>query len=283
MRLKDFDTSTRYVARVVSNDCVVDAQPHREVHEIVLEVDDAFRALPGQNIGLIIPAEVTGTGEPHFRLYSISDLPDRTDGKQRVHIYVRRCNYFDALTGQTHHGVASNFLCDCRAGVELQLAGPYGQAFEIPRNHHANLILIGAGTGIAPFRAFLKHVYRHHPEFAGKVYLFYGGETGLDLLYGNDRREDVSMYYDRHTFEAVEALSTGDDSEQYRWSDALMSRGKQLAQLLCDPNTYVYIAGLENIRDELEDVLREVAGSNQRWEKWKQQLVRDGRWIELLY
>jgi ferredoxin--NADP+ reductase len=53
--------------------------------------------------------------------------------------------------------------------------------------------------------------------------------------------------------------------------------------LLCDPKTFIYIAGLENIRDELEEALIEVAGSNRRWHHWKKELVDDGRWIELLY
>lgn len=283
MKLQDYDTSTQHVARVISNQRATSAQSRREVREIVMEVDGAIHLMPGQNIGILVPSEDNSTAESHFRLYSIADLPQRVDGKQRIHIYVRRCDYYDSTTGQTHHGVASNYLCDCVANDELTITGPYGQAFEIPKDRHANLVLVGAGTGIAPFRAFLKHVYRKHPEFAGKVYLFYGGETGLDLLYGNDREEDVALYYDRDTFEAVEALSKGDDTEQFAWSDALHSRAKELALLLCDPKTYIYVAGLESIRDELEDVLREVAGSNQRWHHWKQELLDDGRWIELLY
>jgi ferredoxin--NADP+ reductase len=61
------------------------------------------------------------------------------------------------------------------------------------------------------------------------------------------------------------------------------SRAEELCKLLSDPKTYVYLAGLEKIRDELNDVLAEIAGSNQTWFHWKAELEADHRWIELLY
>ncbi len=283
MKLQDYDISTQVIASVLSNQRVTDAHSRQEVREIEMVVDEHFRVLPGQNIGMLVPKAISETDEPHFRLYSIADSPPPTDGNRHLHIYVRRCHYFDRLTGQNHQGIASNYLCDCKSGDELTITGPYGQAFEVPKNHHANLILIGTGTGIAPFRAFLNHIYRHQPEFAGNIYLFYGGETGLDLLYGNNHDEDAAMYYDQNTFQAIEALGKGNDGNRFNWSDALQPRAKDLTRLLCDPTTFVYVAGLKNIRDELEEALIDVAGSNQRWHHWKQELVDDGRWIELLY
>ena len=283
MKLQDYDTSTRYQARVVRSERIDAQDSRREIREIILEVDSDFHILPGQNLGVIVPAEASESGEPHFRLYSVADLPEATSDARRLHIYVKRCQYFDSFTGRTHRGIASNFLCDRQPNDQLTISGPFGPAFEPPSNHRANLILIGAGTGIAPFRAFLKYVYRCHPEFIGQVFLFYGGETGLDLLYGNDCQQDVSLYYDRATFETVQALGEAGEADRYRWSDALQSRAQQLAELLGDPSTFVYLAGLKSIRDELEDVLSEVAGSNQRWCQWKQALIEDDRWVELLY
>ena len=42
------------------------------------------------------------------------------------------------------------------------------------------------GTGIAPFRAFVKHLYRDIGDWRGQVRLFYGARSGLELLYMND-------------------------------------------------------------------------------------------------
>jgi len=175
-------------------------------------------------------------------------------------------------------------LCDLRAGDTLTLTGPYGLAFEVPEDSNANLILLGAGTGIAPFRAFVKHLYREVPEFKGRICLFHGGRTGLDLLYMNDKQNDFAQYYDKETFEAVEALSQRPPwSGEIDWSSALESRGEEIWKLLADPHTCVYLAGLESIREELDAVFAKVAGSKERWARRKAELEAEERWIELLY
>jgi ferredoxin--NADP+ reductase len=164
------------------------------------------------------------------------------------------------------------------------LTGPYGQAFEVPEETDANLILIGAGTGIAPFRAFVNHLYRNVPEFKGHVRLFHGGRTGLDLLYMNDQRNDFAQYYDEDTFDAITALSARPHwSDAIDWSSAMESRGEELWKMLSDASTYVYIAGLESIRDELEAVFVKIAGSEEKWARRKAELQAGKRWIELLY
>ena len=116
------------------------------------------------------------------------------------------------------------------------------------------------------------------------MWLFHGGRTGLDLLYRNEEKDDFALYYDRDTFEAFNALSTrsgwSDDSD---WGTAMHARGEELCKLLSDPKTYVYVAGLEKISNELDDVLAEIAGSNQTWFHWKADLKAEQRWIELLY
>ncbi|WP_040764637.1 hypothetical protein [Novipirellula maiorica] len=72
-------------------------------------------------------------------------------------------------------------------------------------------------------------------------------------------------------------------SEAFDWGTAIDARGEELCRLLSEPTTYVYVAGLEIIRDQLNEVMAEMAGSNQTWFRWKEDLVAEGRWIELLY
>ena len=286
MRLQDYDTKKRFVAKVLGNERITSADSREEVREISFELGSQdFNAEVGQNIGVLAPGQKEIGQEHHFRLYSVADLPQFTpDGHQQLKICVRRCSYIDEFSGEEYPGIASNYLCDLHPEETLTITGPYGQAFQLPQEHDAALILICAGTGIAPFRAFVKYIYKHRPDFNGRIWLFHGGQTGIDLLYRNEEKDDFALYYDHDTFEAFDALSNRPGwSDSVDWGNALHTRGEELCELLSDPKTYVYLAGLEKIRDELDDVLAEVAGSNQTWFGWKDDLEAEGRWIELLY
>ena len=52
---------------------------------------------------------------------------------------MRRCFYIDEVSGERYPGVASNYLCDLRPDDTLTITGPYGQAFEAPKNPNAAL------------------------------------------------------------------------------------------------------------------------------------------------
>ncbi len=285
-RLEDYETQPRFEARVVSSERITPSESEDEVREIVLEVDrpdSPYEA--AQNIGVLAPGDPAFGQEHHFRLYSVADRPERGKaGKPRIKICVRRCIYIDEYSGERYAGRASNYLCDLVAGDTLWTTGPYGQAFEVPRSMDANLILIGSGTGIAPFRAFVKHLYNDVREWRGRVLLFYGAKSGLEMLYQNEKNNDFAQYYDEETFEAFEALSPRPHwADPIAWDHAIAERGDELLQLLDKPNTYVYVAGLEKMRNELDAVFSQLVGSGKTWTEQKATLVAESRWVELLY
>ena len=114
--------------------------------------------------------------------------------------------------------------------------------------------------------------------------LFHGGRTGMELLYMNDARNDFAQYYDRETFEAIEAFSRRPHwSDTIDWGSAMNERAVELWERLQDAHTHVYLAGLEAIRDELDAVFAKIAGSPDKWELRKAELAAGKRWIELLY
>ncbi len=284
--LSDYDTDTRYRASVVSNERITPPSSDEEVRELVLDIErDDFAYAVGQAIGILAPGDPAFGQEHHFRLYSVADLPTRgPGGKPRIKICVRRCSYLDEYSGERYPGVASNFLCDQRPGDSFLVTGPFGLAFEVPEDMDANLILIGSGTGIAPFRAFVKHIYQNVPEWKGRIWLFHGAKSGLEMLYHNDERNDFTQYYDRDTFEAFRALSPrpGWDAP-IAWDAAIRERGEELWSLLGDPRTTVYVAGLEKMLGELDEVFAEVAGGKEKWQRRKAELMAGQRWVELVY
>jgi ferredoxin--NADP+ reductase len=100
----------------------------------------------------------------------------------------------------------------------------------------------------------------------------------------NEERDDFSQYYDTETFQAFKALSPRPSwAAPIDWDGALAKRGKELWKLLEQANTYVYVAGLERMRSELDDAFAEIAGSEQKWARRKAELTAGARWVELLY
>ena len=284
--LEDYDTEQRFQAIVVQSERITPEASDVEVRELTLDIQQPdFELQLGQSVGVLSPGTKEFGQEYHFRLYSVADLPERGgSGLPRIKIAVRRVSYVDQYSGEEYPGVSSNYLCDLTAGDTVTMAGPYGLAFEVPEEMDANLILIGTGTGIAPFRAFVKHLYQNVPEWKGTITLFYGAQSGLELLYMNDERDDFAQYYDSDTFEAFKALSPRPTwAAPIDWEGALAQRGEKLWSLLGQPNTYVYVAGLEKMRGELDVAFSEIAGSGEKWARRRAELAAGGRWVELLY
>jgi ferredoxin--NADP+ reductase len=292
IRLDEYDVEPRFAATVVSTERIMSpSSPLRvpadeEVRELVLDVDRPdFPYEAGQSLGVIAPGS-PALGRPHhFRLYSVADLPERNEaGKPRIKICVRRCVHIDTVTGERHLGVASNYLCDLKPADTLSVNGPFGLPFAVPQEQDAHLILIGTGTGIAPFRAFVKHIYRDRPDWTGRIWLFNGARSGLELLYMNDQTTDFVQYYDWETFEAFRTLSPRPGwADRIAWDYSFAERLEELWSMLSSVKTYVFVAGQEHLRGQLDERFMDVAGSREAWARRKAALVASGRWVELLY
>jgi len=286
MRLEDFDTGTSYNARVVSSQRITPASSNDEVREIVLEVQrDHFDYQPGQSIGVIVSGDHPQGHKHHFRLYSVADTGHGDGGNRpRVTLCVKRCNYIDEYSGERYEGISSNFLCDRREGDSIVINGPFGIPFEVPEDRSTDLLLIGMGTGIAPFRALIKHIYQDVEDYAGRVRLFYGAQSGLEMLYMNEEKDDFSQYYDRATFEAFKALSP-----RPNWADpiamdyALEERSEEILNMLESPHTRIYVAGRADILQTLDRVFGRMIGCSDQWARRKAELKAGQRWLELVY
>ena len=284
MRLEDYPTEPRFTATVLKSEEITDEGADVEVRELVLEVEkQEFDFEIGQSIGVLVKGAGDFGKSVHHRLYTVADTP-KAEGKPEITIVVRRCNYIDDYSGEEYIGVNSNFLCDRKPGDKVTITGPFGMPFEVPADKEANLLLIGLGTGIAPFRALVKHIYNDVGDWKGKVRLLYGAHSGLELLYMNNRRDDFTNYYDEETFEAFKALSPRPNwADPIAWDFAIEDRADEIWKLVDDPHTYIYVAGQKHIRDSLDELFGEMAESEQVWQTKKAELANKGRWVELVY
>ncbi len=285
-RLSDYDTSKTYQAKIVETERITPENSEVEVRHIVLDVDDpAFDWVEGQNIGILTPAAPGLGAKQHFRLYSIASSKGEAGGKNRFAIAVRRCFYIDDFSGESEKGVASNYLCDRQPGDAVTITGPYGGAFALPTDPNINLLMIGMGTGIAPFRAFIKKIYKEQGgSWKGKVRLFYGAKQGMELLYMNDVKNDFTNYYDQESFKAFESLSPRPAMGAPVALDRSLEENEvEVWEMVKDPLTNVYVAGLISVQEALDKALSKIAGSEEVWRRTKEDLISKKRWFELIY
>ncbi|MEA3291252.1 MAG: oxidoreductase [Pseudomonadota bacterium] len=257
-----------------------------EILAIDLRIDEpGFYFQEGQSIGVLVPGPHAFGNKLHHRHYSIANARSAAgEDETNIQIIVRRCFYIDDISGEQYPGIASNFLCDAQPGDTITITGPYKSAFNMPRDPESNLLMIGAGTGIAPFRAFVQHVYENQKNWKGEVRLFFGDKTGLDLHYMNDVDKDLANYYTEETFKAFQSISNrylanADEALEQTLED----NASEAWNMLQDPKTYVFLAGSRKTSDLLDKTFAGYAGSGKAWKKLKQQIQSENRWSELIY
>jgi ferredoxin--NADP+ reductase len=282
--LSDYDIKKKHQA-IVKKTRRLSPEDSDEIREITLEVKTpGFTCEVDQSFGVLLDSQDDFGNTMHHRLYSVADLPSTTKNKTTIKMLVKRCNYVDDFSGELQMGIASNYLCDRKVGDEITITGPYELAFSLPEEKDANLILIGMGTGIAPFRAFIKHIYANVKGWHGRILLFFGAKSGLELLYQNELDDDLTSYYDEKTFKAIHALSP-----RPLWHDpivldqAIEDRSEEILDMLSLLNTYVYVAGHDRVKKGLDEAFSTVMGSEKKWKTRKAELIAGKKWVELIY
>ncbi len=272
-----------YSAELISSQRITPPASREEVRHMVFRSNElALDSKAGNCIRVLAPGQFGN--KYHGRLYSIIDVsPGKGDGAE-FSICVRRCSYVDDFSGEEYPGVASNHLCDLRPGDAVTFSGPVDYPFAIPENKNSNLLMIGIGTGIAPFRGLIRLIYEKIGGWKGKVRLFYGARSGLEMLYMNDENNDLANYFDHPTFKAFQAVSPRPALDAPVALDkALEQNATEVWEMLQGADTHVFIAGTHDMLAGVERAMTKLAGSAEQWTRTRAALVAGGRWHELLY
>ncbi|MCX7167003.1 MAG: hypothetical protein NTV11_12115 [Rhodocyclales bacterium] len=271
-----------YSAVLVQSRRITSPASREEVRHLVFRTGDtSFGGTPGNCIRVLAPGQFGNAY--HGRLYSIMDMERRGDATEFA-ICVRRCSYIDDFNGEEYKGVASNYLCDMQPEDALQFAGPVGYPFVIPEDRTADILMLGMGTGIAPFRTLIRQIYEKIGGWQGRVRLYYGARSPLEMLYMNDENSDLANYFDQPTFKAFQAVSPRPAFDAPVALDkALEENAAEVWEMLKRPNTQVFVAGSGNMLAPVDKVMVELAGSARDWASVHAQLRSSGRWSEVLY
>lgn len=276
------DHSTVHKAQLVNSTRITPADSREEVLQLHFHTDDpTFDGQAGSCIRVLAPGQYGN--RYHSRLYSIADHKPASVGTE-FELCVRRCFFIDDVNGEEYAGVASNHLCNLKPGDAIEFSGPISYPLPIPEDPNSNLLMIGMGTGIAPFRNLIRMIYAKHGGWKGKVRLFHGARTGLELLYLNDANNDLASYFDQPTFKAFQAVSPRPAFDApVAIDEAIEQNAGEVWEIMNSPDSRVYVAGLTKMLAKIDKAMSNIAGSAEAWSARKNELVAEGRWLEVLY
>jgi ferredoxin--NADP+ reductase len=271
-----------YSAVLTESRRITPPESREEVRHLVFRTDDlSFDPALGNLVRVMAPGQFGN--RHHLRLYSIMDLERRGNATEFA-ICVRRCSYIDDYNGEKYQGIASSYLCDMRPDDVLQFAGPVGYPFMIPEDKTADILMLAMGTGIAPFRTLIRQIYEKIGGWKGRVRLFYGAKSPLEMLYMNDENSDLANYFDQPTFKAFQAVSPRPALDApVALDQALEQNAAEVWEMVQRPGTRVFVAGTENLLNVVEQTMIKLAGSGRNWLSVQNAMKSSGRWSEVLY
>ena len=261
-------------ATVVGNYRLTDASVKSDIHHIVLDFGAMpFPILEGQSIG-ILAAGVTEDGRPHHaRQYSVASPRDGERPRyNNVSLTVKRVTHDHS--GQPIDGVCSNYLCDLKKGDTVTVIGPFGSTFLMPNHPDSHLLMICTGTGSAPMRAMTEYRRRGRLSGAtGKLMLFFGARTKKELPYFGPLTSLPRDFIDTNL-----AFSRTPGVARRYVQDAMRERAPDVARLLGDDNTYIYVCGLKGMEEGVMQALADIADRHGLdWHVLWDRLKREGR------
>jgi sulfite reductase (NADPH) flavoprotein alpha-component len=248
----------------------------QNIPNIRIDLVDLLKIYPPQNLnqveGIIQSLESISP-----RLYSISSSLRAHDGE--VHITVAR-NCFQ-LDGVTRHGLCSDYLSQLGENTSIEFYIHKNAQFRLP-NSDKDIIMIGPGTGIAPFRAFVEE--RVNSGAAGRSWLFFGDQHfESDFLYqtewqdyvktGGLTKMNVAFSRDQQTKVYVQHKLLEHASEFFKW---------------IDNGAYLYVCGAKSMSEDVETILLEIISvdgkkSEEEAQSFLNQLAEEGRYLKDVY
>ncbi|HTM93928.1 MAG TPA: flavodoxin domain-containing protein [Flavisolibacter sp.] len=212
------------------------------------------------------------------RLYSISSSPEAHSGE--VHITVARDKF--SVNDEVKYGLCSNFLAQFEVGQEIQFYIHKNNQFRLPEEDK-EVIMIGPGTGIAPFRSFIAH--RDATGASGKNWLFFGDQHFVtDFLY----QTEIQNWVETGSLSKIDLAFSRDQQEKVYVQHKMKKKGKELYEWLQNGAT-LYVCGAKepmsvDVENALVEVVQEYGGKKaEEAVEFINQLKSDGRYLKDVY
>jgi len=225
------------------------------------QIVDCFRALPP-------------------RLYSIASSPKAHPDEVHLTIAAVRYNTYD----RERKGVASTFLADdAKAGSKVNVYLHKNKNFRLPENGDTPIIMVGPGTGIAPFRAFIEE--RAETEAKGASWLFFGDQKyNEDFLY----QLEIQDHLKSGALTKLDVAFSRDQPEKVYVQHKMQEQAAELWAWL-EKGAHFYVCGdASRMAKDVNDALIEIISTEgkktqEEAEEYLKQLKTDKRYQRDVY
>lgn len=215
------------------------------------------------------------------RLYSIASA--QSEVEEEVHLTVGVVRY-PQEDGSVRSGGASSFLADrVPEGGEVRVFVEHNDNFRLPANPDTPVIMVGPGTGIAPFRSFIQE--RDAQGAEGKNWLFFGNpHFTQDFLY----QVEWQKYVKSGLLTKIDLAFSRDQADKIYVQDKLKAKGAEVWKWLQD-GAHFYVCGDANrmakdVHETLVNIVVEHGGKNaEEAEEYVNELRRAKRYQRDVY
>ena len=227
------------------------------------------------------PAQIVGWLKPlQHRAYSISSSPNAHPGE--VHLTVAAVRWM--YEGRPHRGVASTFLADhVPEGANAGIFMTPNKAFRVPQDNDVPMIMVGPGTGVAPFRAFLEERQARGAE--GTNWLFFGDQhRASDFIY----RDEIRSFSESGLLTRLDLAFSRDQVDKIYVQHRMIENGKDLFSALEDGGHF-YVCGdatrmAKDVDAALHKIIAEHGGlSDDGAVAYVNELKREKRYVRDVY
>jgi NADPH-ferrihemoprotein reductase len=199
--------------------------------------------------------------------------------------------------GTVIHGVTSTHLANAQLNYPegcLIQAEIRRSSFKLPFNPQTPVIMVAAGTGIAPFRGFIQERVRLATigRAVGPMLLFFGCQNQSDCLFYDDFAELAAKHASLFDLQLHTAFSRPSTSESSKTpgkkayvQDKVFDHRQRVMKYLMEEDASFYVCGSTTMAKGVRDVLLLAATSMRQWtssdaEQWRQEKKKAGRWHE---
>ena len=184
------------------------------------------------------------------RTYSISSSINKYDNK--VHLTISSVRWKNKK--RDYNGVCSTYLADdCNEKEKIKIFFTPNKSFRLPEDKDKDIIMIGPGTGIAPFRAFLQE--REVTNSSGKSWLFFGDQTREnDFIYENELKDMLN----KNILTKLDLAFSRDQKEKLYVQHKIYENKKEFFSWI-ENGSIIYICGdATKMAKDVEDIILKI-------------------------